>query len=107
MDVLPHQRHLQSSSERQLHLSSHHCVRHRIHFSAAVLVPLIQWTLHKKFRMKFLKYLNFPVLFSGLAYMPPATPIHYVPWVFIYFLFNYVIRRRHTLWWLKYNFLCT
>ena len=35
--------------------------------------------------------------------MPPATPINFVPWVFICFLFNYVIRRRHFGWWAKYN----
>jgi hypothetical protein len=35
--------------------------------------------------------------------MPPATPINYVPWVLICFLFNYVIRRRNMLWWMKYN----
>ena len=35
--------------------------------------------------------------------MPPATPLNYVPWVLICFLFNYVIRRRHFGWWSKYN----
>ncbi|KAI0245630.1 small oligopeptide transporter [Lactifluus subvellereus] len=74
-------------------------------FLAGAVLPLIQWTLHKKFRMKFLKYLNFPVVMAGLAAMPPATPINYVPWVLICFLFNYVVRRRHMLWWLKYNYL--
>jgi hypothetical protein len=53
--------------------------------------------------MTFLKYVNFPVIFSGIAYIPPATPINYMPWVLICFLFNYVIRRRHMLWWMKYN----
>jgi OPT oligopeptide transporter protein len=67
------------------------------------VAPVIQWTLHKKFKMSFLKYLNFPVMFSGILYMPPATPLNYVPWVLICFLFNFVIRRRHMGWWLKYN----
>ena len=35
--------------------------------------------------------------------MPPATPLNYVPWVLICFLFNYVIRRRYFGWWSKYN----
>ncbi|KAI0245636.1 OPT oligopeptide transporter [Lactifluus subvellereus] len=74
-------------------------------FLAGAVLPLIQWTLHKKFRIKFLKYLNFPVAFSGVAWIPPATPINYVAWVLICFLFNYVIRRRHMLWWLKYNYV--
>jgi len=51
----------------------------------------------------FLKYLNFPLIFVGTGNMPPATPLNYVPWVLICFLFNYVIRRRHFGWWSKYN----
>ncbi|KAI0250494.1 OPT oligopeptide transporter protein-domain-containing protein [Lactifluus subvellereus] len=74
-------------------------------FLVGAVFPLIQWTLHKKFRMTFLKYLNFPVIFASIGFMPPATPINYVPWVLICFLFNYIIRRRHILWWLKYNYV--
>ena len=69
------------------------------------VLPLIQWTLHKKFRIRLLRYLNFPVLFASLLTFPPATPINFVPWVVICFIFNYVIRRRHFSWWAKYN--CT
>jgi OPT oligopeptide transporter protein len=53
--------------------------------------------------MSFLKYLNFPVTFASMGFMPPLTPINYVTWVLVCFLFNYVIRRRHIDWWLKYN----
>ena len=35
--------------------------------------------------------------------MPPATPLNFVPWVLVCFVFNYVIRRRHFGWWSKYN----
>lgn len=35
--------------------------------------------------------------------MPPATPLNYVPWVLVCFVFNYVIRRRYFGWWSKYN----
>jgi len=37
--------------------------------------------------------------------MPPATPLNYVPWVLVCFIFNYVIRRRHFGWWAKYNYV--
>ncbi|KAI0251736.1 OPT oligopeptide transporter [Lactifluus subvellereus] len=74
-------------------------------FLVGAIAPLIQWTLHKKFRISFLKYLNFPLIFSGTGTLPPATPLNFVPWVFICFLFNYIIRRRHVYWWLKYNYI--
>ena len=54
--------------------------------------------------MNFLKYVNFPVIFSGMGYLPPATPLNYVAWVLVCFIFNYKTRRRHFGWWSKYNY---
>jgi hypothetical protein len=59
--------------------------------------------MHKKFKMNFLKYLNFPVIFSAPIFIPPATPLNYVPWVLVCYILNYRIRRRHFGWWSKYN----
>jgi hypothetical protein len=59
--------------------------------------------MHKKFRMDFLKYVNFPLIFIGAGSLPPATPINFVPWVLVCFIFDYVIRRRRFGWWCKYN----
>ena len=72
-------------------------------FLAGAILPVIQWVLHKKFHFGFLKYLNFPLIFIGTGNMPPATPLNYVPWVLVCFVFNYVVRRRHFGWWSKYN----
>jgi hypothetical protein len=72
-------------------------------FLVGVIAPVVQWTFQKKFKMEFLKYLNFPLIFTGTGNLPPATPLNYVPWVLVCFVFNYVIRRRHFGWWSKYN----
>ena len=72
-------------------------------FFAGILAPLLQWILHKKFRIGFLKYINFPAAFGSMGQMPPATPLNYVPGVLVCFIFNYIIRRRHFDWWAKYN----
>jgi OPT oligopeptide transporter protein len=72
-------------------------------FLVGAVAPLIQWTCHKTFKLTFLKYVNFPLIFSAVDEIPPATPLNLVSWVLICFLFNYVIRRRHIFWWLKYN----
>ncbi|ETW76341.1 oligopeptide transporter [Heterobasidion irregulare TC 32-1] len=74
-------------------------------FLIGALAPVIQWVVHKKWRFPILKYLNFPIIFSGTGNLPPATPINYVPWVIVGFIFNYVIRRRHFGWWTKYNYV--
>jgi hypothetical protein len=72
-------------------------------FLLGTLAPLFLWISHKKFGIGFLKYINFPVAFGFSAFMPPATPINYIPAVFVCFIFNYIIRRRHFDWWAKYN----
>jgi hypothetical protein len=72
-------------------------------FLLGILAPLFQWILHKKFRIGFLKYINFPVAFGNTSNLPPATPLNYVPMVFVCFIFNYIIRRRNFDWWAKYN----
>ncbi|KAF8264395.1 OPT oligopeptide transporter [Lactarius quietus] len=74
-------------------------------FLLGAVLPIIQWTLHKRFRIGLMRYLNFPVIFSSMFSMPPATPINFVPSILICFLFNYVIRRRHFGWWAKYNYV--
>ena len=71
-------------------------------FLVGILAPLLQWILHKKFGMSFLKYINLPIAFGACA-IPPSTPLNYIPAVFVGFIFNYIIRRRHFDWWAKYN----
>ncbi|KAI0035859.1 OPT oligopeptide transporter [Vararia minispora EC-137] len=74
-------------------------------FLVGVLAPLIQYALHKTFKLNWLKYVNFPVLFTGTGALPPATPLNFVPWVIVCYIFNFVIRRRHFGWWSKYNYV--
>ena len=72
-------------------------------FLAGILAPFFQWILHTKFKIDFLKYVNFPLAFGSTSDLPPATPLNYIPVVFLSFIFNYIIRRRHFDWWAKYN----
>jgi len=69
------------------------------------LAPVFQWIIHKKFNRRSLKYLHFPVIFSSIDGIPPATPINYVTSVLVCYIFNYRIRRRHFHWWSKYNYV--
>jgi len=52
-----------------------------------------------------LNYLHFPLVFSGLGSIPPATSINYVPWAIVGFVSQYVIRRRNFSYWAKYNYV--
>ncbi|KAF8147395.1 OPT oligopeptide transporter protein-domain-containing protein [Crassisporium funariophilum] len=74
-------------------------------FLVGFLCPLITYLISLKFPNTWLRYLNFPVIFSGTGAIPPASAVNYVPWAIVGFVFQYVIRRRHFSWWTKYNYV--
>ncbi|RDB17348.1 Sexual differentiation process protein isp4 [Hypsizygus marmoreus] len=74
-------------------------------FLAGFLTPLIAWLSGRRFPNSWLRYLNFPVIYSGTGYIPPASAINYIPWAIVGFIFQYLIRRRHFSWWTKYNYV--
>ncbi|KAJ7128729.1 OPT oligopeptide transporter [Mycena epipterygia] len=74
-------------------------------FLIGFLCPLVAWLCTLKWPNSWLRYLNFPVIFSGTGLIPPANSNNYVPWAIVGFIFQYVIRRRHFAWWTKYNYV--
>ncbi|OBZ77977.1 Sexual differentiation process protein isp4 [Grifola frondosa] len=52
-----------------------------------------------------LNYVNFPLMFTGIGLIPPASAVNYIPWAIIGFLFQYIIRRRYFPFWAKYNYV--
>ena len=74
-------------------------------FLVGALCPLFAYLVSLKWPNSILKYVNFPVIFSGTGYIPPASAVNYVPWSIVGFIFQYVIRRRHFSWWTKYNYV--
>jgi hypothetical protein len=34
------------------------------------------------------KYINFPVIFTGTGLIPPASAVNYVPWTIVAFIFR-------------------
>ncbi|KAF7369549.1 OPT oligopeptide transporter [Mycena venus] len=74
-------------------------------FLIGFICPLIAWLISLKWPNSIIRYINFPVIFSGTGLIPPASAINYVPWAIVGFIFQYVIRRRHFAWWTKYNYV--
>ncbi|KAJ7738247.1 oligopeptide transporter [Mycena maculata] len=74
-------------------------------FLVGFLCPLVAWLCTLRWPNSWLRYLNFPVIFSGTGLIPPANSNNYVPWAIVGFVFQYVIRRRHFAWWTKYNYV--
>ncbi|KAJ3820814.1 small oligopeptide transporter [Lentinula raphanica] len=74
-------------------------------FIIGAVCPVILWILTKKFPRSKLGYVNFPVIFGGPAYVPPANGVNYLTWAFVGFIFQHLVRRRRFLWWAKYNYV--
>ncbi|KAJ4479714.1 OPT oligopeptide transporter protein-domain-containing protein [Lentinula edodes] len=74
-------------------------------FLIGAACPAILWVLTKKFPRSKLGYINFPVIFGGPAYVPPANSVNYLTWAFVGFIFQHLVRRRRFLWWAKYNYV--
>ncbi|KAF9233210.1 OPT oligopeptide transporter protein-domain-containing protein [Melanogaster broomeanus] len=68
-------------------------------FLIGTLCPLVAWLISLKWPNSFIRYVNFPVIFSGTGAIPPASAINYVSWAI------YWIRRKHFSWWTKYNYV--
>jgi hypothetical protein len=74
-------------------------------FLIGVAAPALTWLISRKWPNTWLRYVNWPVIFSGIGLIPPASAVNYVPWAIVGFIFQYVIRRRHFSWWTKYNYV--
>lgn len=68
-------------------------------------LPLPFWLWQRKFPQTRLKYVNIPVLLTGIGFIPPATGINYSSWFAVAFIFQWWIRTRHFAWWSKFNYV--
>ena len=73
-------------------------------FIIGAALPLVNWLILKKWPNSPIKWLNWPVFFSGTGYIPPATPYNYSAYCAVGLTFGYWIKRRWFHWWSKYNY---
>ncbi|TVY39988.1 Sexual differentiation process protein [Lachnellula subtilissima] len=74
-------------------------------FLVGALTPCLFYTLTRMFPKSKVRYLSTPLIFGGVLFIPPATPLTYMSWVIVGLTFNYFIRRKYTGWWNQYNYL--
>lgn len=74
-------------------------------FGIGTIAPIIFWFAARKFPKSPAKYLMAPLIFGGAGNIPPATPLNYLSWGVIGFIFQRVIRRRYFGWWSRLNYL--
>lgn len=76
-----------------------------IFFGVGAITPVIIYYAAKKWPKSPIKYLMAPVIFGGSGAIPPASPLNYLSWGIVGFIFQYLIKKRHFNWWSRLNFL--
>lgn len=73
-------------------------------FVLGAALPVVNWLILKKWPNSFVRWLNWPVFFSGTGMIPPATPYNYAAYCGVGLFFGYYVKRKWFHWWSKYNY---
>lgn len=74
-------------------------------FIAGAVLPVLIYLGARAFPKSPIRYLNAPIIFGGSGLIPPATPLNYLSWGIVGFIFNRYIRNRWRGWWMHYNYV--
>jgi hypothetical protein len=74
-------------------------------FGVGAITPLVIYFSARKWPSSPIKYLMAPLIFGGASAIPPASPLNYLTWGIVGFIFQKVIRQRYFAWWSRLNFL--
>jgi len=74
-------------------------------FPIGFLLPIPFYFLARRFPFSIWRYVNIPALFSIVGYVGPLPGISFSSSVICGFMFNFVMRRFHIGWWMRYNYI--
>lgn len=74
-------------------------------FLVGAVTPIIFYFAARKWPKSPIKYLMAPLLFGGAGYIPPATPLNYLSWGIVGYVFQKHIRTKYFGWWSRLNYL--
>lgn len=74
-------------------------------FPIGAVLPIPFYFLSRRYPLSFWRYINIPIFFAGLSAMPPGSGINYISWALVGFIFNYLVRKYHFRWWMRYNYI--
>ncbi|KAE8151097.1 OPT oligopeptide transporter protein-domain-containing protein [Aspergillus avenaceus] len=72
---------------------------------AGAILPIAIYVAARFFPKSRVRYLSAPLIFGGAGLIPPATPLNYLTWGIVGFVFNKYIRDRWRGWWMQYNYV--
>ncbi|RWA12142.1 hypothetical protein EKO27_g2965 [Xylaria grammica] len=74
-------------------------------FILGAVTPVIIYLAAKRYPRSPVKYLMAPLIFGGAGNIPPATPLNYLSWGVVGYIFQSVIKKRYFGWWSRLNYL--
>jgi OPT family oligopeptide transporter len=74
-------------------------------FPIGVILPVVFHYLRKKWPRSLFRYAMVPIILGGSGGIPPATPLNYLTWALVGFIFQKYIRDRHFRWWSRLNYI--
>ncbi|KAF3397257.1 Sexual differentiation process protein isp4 [Talaromyces pinophilus] len=72
---------------------------------AGAILPVMIYFGARAWPKSPIRYLSAPIIFGGSALIPPATPLNYLSWGIVGYIFNKFIRDRWRGWWMHYNYV--
>ncbi|KAH6895832.1 OPT oligopeptide transporter protein-domain-containing protein [Thelonectria olida] len=72
-------------------------------FPLGAFLPIPLWLHSRRHHSSILRKVNLPVIFGAMSWIPPATGLNFSVWVLVCYVFNYLIKNRHSAWWSKYT----
>ncbi|RDW59569.1 putative isp4 protein-1 [Coleophoma cylindrospora] len=74
-------------------------------FGLGAIFPVVIYFAARKWPKSPVKYILAPLIFGGGGSIPPATPLNYLSWGVVGYVFQKVIRQRNFAWWSRLNYL--
>ncbi|KAI0995954.1 Sexual differentiation process protein [Podosphaera aphanis] len=74
-------------------------------FIVGAITPVLIYYVGRRFPKSPAKYLMAPIIFGGASSIPPATPLNYLSWGLVGYVFQRYIRRKYFSWWSRLNYL--
>ena len=70
-----------------------------------LLTPVLVYYGARMFPKSPIRYINAPLIFGGSGTIPPATPLNYLTWGVVGYVFNKHIKNKYRGWWSRFNYI--
>ncbi|KUJ16094.1 small oligopeptide transporter [Mollisia scopiformis] len=72
---------------------------------AGSVTPFLIYFGARMFPRSKIRFFSAPIFFGGMLQLPPATPLSYLSWCIVGFVFQKLIRNRFRGWWMRFNYI--